>query len=59
MRGAVARIADSQGVPEGQLRRAGHWERGSMLTAYLSGLPPEFMRVIAGFSAAITFGEPP
>jgi hypothetical protein len=50
MRGAAARIADAQGVPEDQLRRAGHWERGSMSTAYLSQLPREFMRVIAGFS---------
>jgi hypothetical protein len=54
MRGAAARMADSQGVTEDQLRRAGHWERGSsMLTAYLSGLPREFMRVIAGFSGTI------
>jgi hypothetical protein len=54
MRGAAARMADSQGVPEDQLRRAGHWERGSsMLTAYLSGLPREFMRVIAGFPGVL------
>ena len=33
-----------------QVRRAGHWERGSMSTAYLSRLPREFMRVAAGFS---------
>src|SRR2546423_734255 len=32
-----------------QIRRAGHWERGSMSTAYLSRLPREFMRVAAGF----------
>ena len=50
MCGAVARIADAQGVPEDQLRRAGYWERGSMSTDYLSQLPREFMRVIAGFS---------
>lgn len=52
MRGAAARIADAEGVPEDQIRRAGHWERGSMSTAYLSRLPREFMRVIAGFSRA-------
>jgi hypothetical protein len=50
MRGASARIADAQGIPEDQIRRAGHWERGSMSTAYLSRLPREFMRVAAGFS---------
>ena len=51
MRGAAARIADAEGVSEDQIRRAGHWERGSsMLTSYLSRLPREFIRVIAGFS---------
>jgi len=50
MRGTAARIADAQGVSEEQVRRPGHWERGSMSTAYLSRLPREFMRVIAGFS---------
>lgn len=50
MRGASARIADAQGIPEDQIRRAGHWERGSMSTAYLARLPREFMRVAAGFS---------
>jgi hypothetical protein len=50
MHGTAARIADAQGVSEEQVRRAGHWERGSMSMAYLSRLPREFMRVIAGFS---------
>ena len=50
MRGSAIRIADSEGVPEDQLRRAGHWEKGSMSTAYLSRLPRECMRVLAGFS---------
>jgi hypothetical protein len=52
MRGASARIADAQGIPEDQIRRAGHWERGSMSTAYLARLPREYMRVAAGFSRA-------
>ncbi|KAJ5904866.1 short-chain dehydrogenase [Penicillium subrubescens] len=49
MRGASARIADAQGIPEDQIRRAGHWERGSMSTAYLARLPREYMRIAAGF----------
>jgi Centromere DNA-binding protein complex CBF3 subunit, domain 2/Transcriptional activator of glycolytic enzymes len=51
MRGSSARIAEAQGISEDQIRRAGHWERGSMSTAYLSQLPREWIRTTAGFSA--------
>ena len=51
MRGSAVRIGNAEGVPEGQLHYAelGIWEKGSMSTAYLSRLPRECMRVLAGF----------
>lgn len=48
-RGAAARMADLQGVNESEIRRMGRWNNSSMNGAYLTGLPREIMRSLAGF----------
>ena len=44
-----ARLAELDGVPETQIRRAGRWNTDKMTGAYLSYLPRAFIRSIAGF----------
>ena len=44
-----ARLAELDGVPETQIRRAGRWNTDAMTGAYLSYLPRAFIRSIAGF----------
>ena len=48
-RSSGSRMAESMGVAEGQIRRAGRWNNDSMTSAYLSSLPRQFMRAMAGF----------
>ncbi|MBV9767795.1 MAG: hypothetical protein JOZ48_23345 [Acidobacteriaceae bacterium] len=43
------RHAELVGVSESQIRRAGRWNTDAMTGVYLSYLPREFMRSIAGF----------
>jgi len=49
-RGSSARMADLAGVNEDQIRRLGRWNNTTMNGAYLTGLPREVMRVMAGFT---------
>lgn len=49
-RGSAARMADLAGVNEDQIRRLGRWNNTTMNGAYLTGLPREVMRVMAGFT---------
>lgn len=46
-----AREAELHGCGEGQISRAGRWDRGAMAGAYLSNLPIKFLRKMAGFSS--------
>lgn len=48
-RSSGSRFAESLGVSEGQIRRAGRWNNDSMTSSYLAPLPREFMRAMAGF----------
>jgi hypothetical protein len=43
------RHSELRGVSEAQIRRAGRWNTDAMTGVYLSYLPREFMRSIAGF----------
>ena len=52
-RGSGAQAAELGGASEDNIRRAGRWEQGSMAKCYLSQLPRESMRVLAGFPADI------
>jgi hypothetical protein len=49
-RGSSARMADILGVNEDQIRRQGRWNNSTMNGAYLTTLPREMMRMMAGFS---------
>lgn len=48
-RGSGARMADLFGAGETDIRRAGRWDMSSMAQHYLTTLPRETMRVLAGF----------
>ncbi|CAD6948807.1 unnamed protein product, partial [Tilletia controversa] len=49
-RGGGARRAEDNGASEAQIRRAGRWSVEKMQGCYLTGLPRESMRAMAGFS---------
>jgi hypothetical protein len=44
-----AKMAEINGVGEGQIRRAGHWNSDALTTCYLTHLPRKFVRSMAGF----------
>lgn len=48
-RGSGARMADLAGASEAQIRRMGRWNNQAMEKCYLTSLPREFMRTLAGF----------
>jgi hypothetical protein len=50
-RGSGARMADLFGASETDIRRGGRWDMSSMAQHYLTTLPRETMRVLAGFPA--------
>jgi hypothetical protein len=52
------RHAELGGVPESQIRRAGRWNTDAMTGVYLSYLPRQFMRSIAGFPQQGLFPSP-
>jgi hypothetical protein len=54
-RGSAARMADLQGVPEGDIRKMGGWNSTSLNGSYLTGLPRSIMRSLAGFLLQGTF----
>jgi hypothetical protein len=47
-RGAAAKLAELLGVSEDQIRRQGWWDQDEMRGCYLTSLPREFMRAMAG-----------
>ncbi|KAE8235566.1 hypothetical protein A4X13_0g9449, partial [Tilletia indica] len=49
-RGGGARRAEDNGASEARIRRAGRWVVEKMQGCYLTGLPRESMRAMAGFS---------
>jgi len=49
-RGSGTRMAEIRGASVADIRRAGRWSNGAMENCYLSQLPRETMRVLAGFS---------
>ena len=48
-RGSSCKMADLDGADESQIRRLGRWNNTTMNGAYLTSLPREVMRVLAGF----------
>ena len=50
-RSSVPIAADLKGISEDQISRAGRWSRSQMLGCYLTSLPHEFMRKMAGHPA--------
>ena len=50
-RGSAARMADLFGASETDIRRGGRWDMSSMAQHYLTTLPRETMRSLAGFPA--------
>ncbi|KAJ8533431.1 hypothetical protein ON010_g13823 [Phytophthora cinnamomi] len=48
-RGSGARMAELAGATESQIRRLGRWNASAMEGCYLSALPREAMRSLAGF----------
>ena len=51
-RGSAARMADLFEASETDIRRGGRWDMSSMAQHYLTTLPRETMRSLAGFPAA-------
>ncbi len=51
-RGAEARAGELSDASESQIRRAGRWNTDALSTSYLTHLPLEFVRVMAGFKSA-------
>lgn len=51
-RGADARMCDLGGVEDASIRRLGRWNSDSMNGAYVTGLPREALRSLAGFGKA-------
>ncbi|KAL3702058.1 hypothetical protein R1sor_020080 [Riccia sorocarpa] len=49
-RGSGARMAELGGASEAQIRRLGRWNHQTMENCYLTSLPREAMRTLAGFS---------
>ncbi|OWZ08441.1 hypothetical protein PHMEG_00019017, partial [Phytophthora megakarya] len=49
-RGSGARMAELVGATESQIRRLGRWNASTMEGCYLSALPREAMRSLAGFT---------
>lgn len=52
VRGNGAREGEINGASEHQIRRAGGWNTDALSTSYLTHLPLEFVRVMAGFKPA-------
>jgi hypothetical protein len=50
-RGSASRMADLGGASESDISRAGRWDMSCMNQYYLTTLPRETMRVLAGFTA--------
>lgn len=48
-----ARLAELQGVGEGQIRRAGRWNNDALSNCYLTHLPQKFLRTMAGFEPSV------
>ena len=48
-RGSAARMADLRVAGEADIRKAGRWDMSAMTRHYLTTLPRETMRVLAGF----------
>jgi Centromere DNA-binding protein complex CBF3 subunit, domain 2/Transcriptional activator of glycolytic enzymes len=44
-----ARYAELSGVSEGQIRRAGRWNNDALTNCYLTAIPRQFVRSMAGF----------
>jgi Centromere DNA-binding protein complex CBF3 subunit, domain 2/Transcriptional activator of glycolytic enzymes len=53
LRGQGVRHAELKGSSEGQIRRAGRWNRDALTTSYLTHLPRKFVRGMAGFSPSV------
>ncbi|ETP36757.1 hypothetical protein F442_15373 [Phytophthora nicotianae P10297] len=51
-RGSGSRMADLGGASESQIRRLGRWNNQSMEKCYLTSLPREAMRTLAGFDSS-------
>jgi hypothetical protein len=51
-RGAGAQAAETHGTSLAQISQAGRWNQSILCQAYLTHLPRQFMRVVAGFSTA-------
>ncbi|KAG2215455.1 hypothetical protein INT45_014291, partial [Circinella minor] len=49
MRSAAARMAEIGGSSKGAIHCAGRWNTSSLTTAYLTNLPHELLRTLAGF----------
>ncbi|KAE8964038.1 hypothetical protein PR001_g29185 [Phytophthora rubi] len=49
-RGSGSRMAELAGASESQIRRLGRWNAGAMEGCYLTALPRDAMRSLAGFS---------
>jgi hypothetical protein len=48
-RGLGARSAELAGVSDAQIHRQGHWNTDKLSSCYLTSLPREAMRGLAGF----------
>lgn len=49
-RGSAARHMNEEDVPDNQQRRVGRWGKDKMLGCYMTDLPKQAMRALAGFS---------
>jgi len=49
-RGSAVRMAEIDGCPEESIRRCGRWNNKALEGCYMSQLPREAMRVLAGFN---------
>jgi hypothetical protein len=51
-RRAGAQAAETYGTSLGQISQAGRWNQSVLCQAYLTHLPRQFMRIVAGFSSS-------
>jgi Centromere DNA-binding protein complex CBF3 subunit, domain 2 len=49
-RAAAAIMSEAAGVDEGQIRRCGRWNSDAMSSSYLTNIPRQAMRCLAGFN---------
>lgn len=57
-RKSAANMADSLGATTDSIRRAGRWNTETMTNVYMSALPRDVLKILAGFKEEIPYFLP-